>query len=61
MTDKRFHSLINECSESAQKYYKTREDWVGSVIHWELCKRLKFDYADVWYTQIRICPRKWNA
>ena len=24
----------------------TRHDWVGKVIHWEMCKRLKFDHAD---------------
>ena len=22
-----------------------RHDWVGKVIHWELCKRLKFDHT----------------
>ena len=22
----------------AQKEYKTRRDWVGKVIHWEMCK-----------------------
>ena len=26
-----------------QKGYKTRFDWVGKVIHWKLCKKLKFD------------------
>ena len=32
----------------AQREYKTRHDWVGKVIHWELCKRSKFDHADKW-------------
>ena len=27
---------------------KTRHDWVGKVIHWELCKKLKFDHANKW-------------
>ena len=27
-----------------------QHDWVGKVIHWQLCKRLKFDYANKWYT-----------
>ena len=27
--------------------YKTRRDWVGKAIHWELCK--KFDYTKKWY------------
>ena len=25
------------------KEYKTKHDWVGKVVHLELCKRLKFD------------------
>ena len=28
-----------------RKKYKTRHNWVGKVIHWELCKRLKFDHS----------------
>ena len=28
------------------KKYMTWQNWVGMVIHWELCKRLKFDYTD---------------
>ena len=24
-------------------------DWVEKVIHWELCKRLKFDHTVKWY------------
>ena len=32
-----------------QKGYKTRHDWFGKVIHWELCKKLKFDFITKWY------------
>ena len=32
-----------------QKEYKTRHDWVGKVIHWDLCKKLKFDHTTKWY------------
>ena len=32
-----------------KKEYKTMHDWVGKVIHWELCNELKFDHADNWY------------
>ena len=32
---------ICECSKLAQKGYKTRRDWVGKVIHCELCKKFK--------------------
>ena len=31
------------------KEYRTRHDWVGKVIHCELCKRLYFDHVDKWY------------
>ena len=36
-------------SKLSQEEYKTRHDWVGKVIHWELCKRLKFDHPDKFY------------
>ena len=42
--DETVNHIISECSILAQKEYKNRHDWVGKVIHWELCKRLKFDY-----------------
>ena len=27
----------------------SRHDWSGKVIHWELCKKFKFDQTDKWY------------
>ena len=41
--------IINECSKLAQKEYKTRHDLVSKVIHWELCKKFKFDHTNKWY------------
>ena len=38
--------IINEWSKLAQKGYKTRHDWVVKVIHWELCKKFKFDHMN---------------
>ena len=32
-----------------QKEYKARNDWVGKVIHWELCKKFKFEHTTEWY------------
>ena len=29
--------------------YKARHDWVGKVIHWEMCKKFKFDHTNKWY------------
>ena len=26
-----------------------RHDWVGKVIHWEMCRKFKFDHANKWY------------
>ena len=44
--------IISECSKLAQKVYETRHDWVGKDIHWELCKKLKFDHSNKWYMHI---------
>ena len=38
--------IIRKCSK--QKY-KSWYVWVGKVIHWKLCKRLKFDHTSKWY------------
>ena len=35
-------------NEWKQKDYKTRHDWVGKVIHWELCKKFKFAHPTKW-------------
>ena len=29
--------------------YKARHNWVGKVIHWEMCKKFKFDHVNKWY------------
>ena len=29
--------------------YKIRLDWVGKVIHWEMCKKFKSDHTNKWY------------
>ena len=59
--DETVNHIVSECSKIAQKEYKSMPDWVGKVIHRELCKRLKFDLADMLYTQSRICPRKFSG
>ena len=40
--------METKCSKLAQEY-KTRYDWAGKVIHWELCKKFKFDRTKKWY------------
>ena len=47
--DETINHIISECSKLAQKEYKTRHDWVGKVIHWEMCKKIKFDHTNEWY------------
>ena len=46
--DETINHIISECSKLAQKEYKTRHDWLGKVIHWEMCKKLKFDHKNKW-------------
>ena len=41
--------IISKYSKLAQRKYKTRHDWVDKVIHWELCKKLKFNHTNTWY------------
>ena len=47
--DETNNHIISECSKLAQKDYKVRHDWVGKVIHWEMCKKFKFDHTNKWY------------
>ena len=47
--DETIGHIISKCSKLAQKEYKTRHDWVGKMIHWEICKKLKFDHTNKWY------------
>ena len=47
--DETINHIISECCKLAQKEYKTRHDWVGMVIHWEMCKKYKFDHTNKWY------------
>ena len=43
--DETVYHMISNCSKLTEKENKTRHDWVGKLIHWELCKRLKFDHS----------------
>ena len=47
--DETINHIISECSKSAQREYKARHDWVGKVIHWEMCKKFQFDHTNKWY------------
>ena len=43
--DETINHITSESSKLAQKEYKTRHDWVGNVIHWEMCKKFKFEHS----------------
>ena len=47
--DETINHIISECSKLAQKEYKATHDWVGKVIHWEMCRKFQFDHANKWY------------
>ena len=47
--DEMINHIINECRKLAQKEYKTRNKWVGKVIHWDMCKKFKFRHTNKWY------------
>ena len=40
--------LASKGSQLVQKEYKTRPNWIGNVIHWELYRRIKFDHNNKW-------------
>ena len=47
--DETINHIISECSKLAQQACKARHDWIGKVIHWEMCKKFKFDHTNKWY------------
>ena len=49
--DETINHIISECSKFAMREYKARHDWVGKVIHWVMCKKLKFDHTNKCTTQ----------
>ena len=44
--DETINHVISECSKLAQRECKTRHDWVGKVINWEMCKKFKLDQTN---------------
>ena len=46
--DEIINHIISECSKLAQEY-KARHDWVGKVIHWEMCRKFKYHHTNKWY------------
>ena len=44
--DENLNHIISECNKLAPKEYKTKHDWVDRVIHWDMCKKFKFDHIN---------------
>ena len=47
--DVTINHIISERSKLVQKEFKTKHDRLGKMIHWKLCKRLKFYHNTKWY------------
>ena len=47
--DKTVNHITSKGNKLVQREYKTRLDWVGKVIHRELCKKFKFDHTNKCY------------
>ena len=47
--DETINHIISECSKLAQKEYKARDDWVGKVIHREMCRKFQFNLTNKLY------------
>ena len=41
--------IVCEYPVLAQREYKSRRDWVGRKIYWEVCKKINFDVNEKWY------------
>ena len=39
----------NKLMQQINTEYKIGHKWLGKVIHWELCKKFKFDHTNKWY------------
>ena len=51
--------IISRSWKQAQKEYKTRHDWIGKVVHWELYQKLKSDPTTKLYKyKPKIRPRE---
>ena len=51
--DETINHIISKCSKLAQKEYKARHDWVGKVVHREMCRKFQFDHTNRWYVHNR--------
>ena len=40
-SDETINPMISEYSKLTQKEFKTRYDWVGNVIHWDMCQKIE--------------------
>ena len=56
--DEMINYIISECNKFTQKEYKARHDRVGKVIHWDMCKKFKFDHTNKWYIHNNVCTHK---
>ena len=45
--DETINHIISEWSKFSPKEYKTRHDWLGKIIGWELCKT--FNHTKIWF------------
>ena len=46
--DELVNDIMSEFQKLAQKECETRYHYLEKLIHWELCKKLKFDHTNKW-------------
>ena len=46
--DETINLIISECRKLGQRNIRL-DNWLGKVIHWEMCKKCQFDHANKWY------------
>ena len=43
------NSQRNNNNNNNNNNNKARHDWVGKVIHWEMCRKFQFDHTNKWH------------
>ena len=51
-SDETINHIVSECLILAQKEHKKRHDWIGSHIHWEICRANGIHVKSKWYEHL---------
>ena len=47
--DETITHIISECSKLLQKECKRQYDWMGTTVHWDICRKRGANVPEKWY------------